>query len=439
MMHRGRGSLICVWLGMWGLGIARGQEIPSAVGPVVVRGLSVYAMENEQNFPVVTRDSANAPFRQYLTIQFDVLADDPPLLKIRFWHCTRDWVPDNNVFLQDETHNTSFNLSYRTSPNGVRGYAYRYKNRFPDEDDIVRFAYSGNWIFRIMDNDETSVYGEGKFFVVDNRTPTDVHVTDDYLTDNASPMNQIHKVEVGIILPDEVEGQFYSTVDVYQNWRIDHAYRIDASDRNSYTIVDGYNTGRRRFSVSNVFPGNEYRKLDLSNVNRYPNRSLVRLVEGADQERSFWRTGPDRNGAAILGRFTGINSDYLEVLFRLDLTQASFRAATVGGREIFVVGQFNRWQPTVDDMLVYDEDEMSYVVRKLLRRGVYDYQYVTGFRDARSRTVLDQDWLVLEGNDWRTTNTYRAFVYYKDPRYGGFDRLVGYGTALSGTAPAGSY
>jgi hypothetical protein len=421
------------------LRVACGQESRPSGSSVIVHGLSLHAMENEQSFPVLVRDSVNAPFSQYLTIQFDVLASEPPSIKIRFWHCTRDWLPDNNVFLQDETHNTSFHLDYRTSPNGVRWYSYRYENRFPDKDGIIRFAHSGNWIFRILSADERTVYGEGRFFVVDNLVPADIRVSDDYLTDNASPLNQVHRVEVHIILPGEVEGQFYTTVDVYQNRRLAHPYRIDAYDRNPYTFVEGYNTGRRRFSVSNIFPGNEYRVLDLGNVTRYPNHMPVRLVSGADQARNFWRTGSDRNGTALLDRFTGNNSDYLDVLFRLDLTATTLRNATVGGREIFVVGQFNQWQPTLEDRLIHDNNENSHIVRKLLRRGLYDYQYITGLWDPGSRSVLVQDWLILEGNDWRTTNVYRAFVYYKDPRFGGFDRIVGYGTTRRARPAQGSY
>jgi hypothetical protein len=34
------------------------------------------------------------------------------------------------------------------------------------------------------------------------------------------------------------------------------------------------------------------------------------------------------------------------------------------------------------------------------------------------------DWIALEGNDWRTTNVYTALLYYHDVRFGGFDRIL---------------
>jgi hypothetical protein len=411
---------------------------------VALRGLSVYVEDDESAFPILQRDTVDEngkPLRPYqrLTIQFDVAASEPPQLKIRFFHCNRDWQIDENVFVTDPNHNTSFVLEFFPSPGGVRGYNYRYINRFPDDNDAVRFDYSGNWLFRIMEKDEATVYAEGRFFVVDRITPTTVTVTNDYLTAQTSPYNQIHKVSARVKLPREVDGVYYTTADVYQNRRFHQPYRIDAWDRNPYTHVEGFNTGERIFTITNILPGNEYRVLDLSDHTRYPNYTLVRLVEGADQLRLFWRTGADHDGEAILNRFTGLSSDYLEVLFRLDMLERDYRALTAGNKELFLVGEFNGWNPTEEDRLRWDEAERSYVVRKYLRRGIYDYQYITGRWDSASNTVTHQDWTAVEGNDWRTTNTYTVMVYFNDPRFGGFDRIVGIGFGSSSSPQPGSY
>lgn len=415
-------------LGGW----AYGQEF-------VVRGLSVYGQYGEDEVPVIVRDSTgqSKAASQFITIQFDVQGKEPPQLKIRFLHCNRDWVPDRNLFVQDEVHNTSFILDYLSSPNGVEYYSYRYKNRFPDEDDIVRFNYSGNWIFQLMDKEEKNVFGGGRFFVVDDVSRVAVAVTNEYLTDAVSPLNQVHKVKVNVQLPNEVEGYFYTTVDVYQNWRFFNPYRIDVNDRDPYTTVEGFNLGYRTFTIRNLLPGNEYRTLDISNTTRYPNRSVVRLVEGADQPRPYWRTGEDRNGTAQLNSFTGLNSDYLEVLFRLDLSSLNLQRVLAGNAGVYVASPFNQWNPTAKDRLEYDNLERCYVVRKLLRRGIYDYQYITGNWDEDVQDVANQDWISLEGNDWRTTDTYYTMIYYNDARFGGFDRIVGFGVGRSpGTGSA---
>jgi hypothetical protein len=62
----------------------------------------------------------------------------------------------------------------------------------------------------------------------------------------------------------------------------------------------------------------------------------------------------------------------------------------------------------------YDEATKIYKLVARLRRGTYDYQYV----------LNDNDWITLEGNDWRTVNVYTALMYYHDPQFGGFDRIL---------------
>lgn len=403
----------------------------------IIRGVEVYGHDREDEVPVIVRDSINEEGKgvdkgDFITIQFDAVVSDPAGLKIRFFHCNRDWRPDNNLFVQDQYHNTSHLLNYAPSSIGVHGYTYRYVNSFPDPGGIVRFEYSGNWIFRIMNAAEDTVFDEGRFFVVDRMIRATMSVTNDYLTANVSPMNQVHKVAVHVDLQDETEGMYFTTVDVYENRRFHAPYRIDVVDRDPYTFVDGQGQGYREFIVSNILPGNEYREFDFSNPNRYPNGALVRSLEGDDQPRLYWRTGADKNGTAVLNRFTGINSDYFDVQFRLTMTETDRRTVASGGRGIFLVGPFNWWEPEAEDQLVYDEQEHSLTVKEYLRRGIYDYQYVTGIWNDDQGIVEQQDWTALEGNDWRTTNTYLAMVYYNEPRMGGFDRIVGIARGAGG-------
>ncbi len=410
---------------------ARAQtgESPAPQGGPVVRDVSVYAHDREEEMPVIIRDrldSDGKPLdsRDYITIQFDALTGDPLDFRIRFFHCDRNWRPDDNIFVNDVNHNTSFTLAYVPSPDAVRGYSYRFVNRFPDRDDAVRFDFSGNWIFRLMNRRESTTYAEGRFFVADRLLAAEAAVRNDFITGNVSPMNQSHHVTVKIPLADETLAPYYTTVDLYRNRRFYEAYRIDINDRDPLTFVDGIGRGYRRFEISSILPGNEYRTLDLSNQTRYPNYELVRPVTGLDQVRLYWRTGEDRDGIAIRNPFEGSASEYLDVLFRLDLLSSDRDRLAAAGRKVYVVGAFNDWEPREEDALQYDPAERAMTVRESLRRGIYDYQYVTAAWDVRAGRARDQDWIALEGNDWRTTNTYTAFVYYNDPRFGGFDRIA---------------
>ena len=64
-----------------------------------------------------------------------------------------------------------------------------------------------------------------------------------------------------------------------------------------------------------------------------------------------------------------------------------------------------------------------------LKRGIYDYQYVTG--EITGNTVEDIDWYTLEGNSWETTNFYYVFLYYNDTDLGGYDHIIGYAKIYS--------
>lgn len=74
----------------------------------------------------------------------------------------------------------------------------------------------------------------------------------------------------------------------------------------------------------------------------------------------------------------------------------------------------------------YDPLRNYYFVKKWLKRGIYDYQYVVGYYDASKDDVIVIDWFELEGNDWQTKNAYYIVVYYRDVQFGGFDRIVGF-------------
>lgn len=394
-----------------------------------IRGLRVYGGTDELQPPIIFRadsmvEGQRKPANNVITIDFDVDVSPPPNLRIKFWHCNRDWRIDDNIFLVDFTHNQSSLLNFTPAPNGIEHYKYHYCNQFPDEQGIVRFGFSGNWIFQILDAETKEIYAEGRFMVVEPLAEVSMGVTNDYLTEASFPYYMIHKVAVSVNISETLYREYVTTADVYQNWRFYDPYRIDVNDRDPYTFVEGINSLKKKFIISNVFPGNEYRRLDLSNITFYPRSQLVKLVQGNDLSRYLHQGDPDMDGGGIVNQFTGLESDYLEVMFRLDLP-------TRLNRDIFVVGAFNGWHPTLDDRLRYDDTLQLYYGYKWIRRGIYDYQYVTGMWDSEHGRAIDQDWLELEGNDWRTEDIYSAVIYYNDPRFGGFDRIIGFARGSS--------
>jgi hypothetical protein len=215
---------------------------------------------------------------------------------------------------------------------------------------------------------------------------------------------------------------YITTVDIYENWKIHYPYRIDFNERKNYTFVSGFPANSRIFKIWNILPGNEYRQIDLRSEKIYPNGQPVIPISGIDKIRKFWQGEQDMDGGCMIVD-EGMYSEYLEVMFRLEIDPEAGKKLK---GDIYIVGCFNNWKPTIDDMLKYDALRNYYFVKKWLKRGIYDYQYVIGYFDKAKNDVVVLDWIELEGNDWKTGNLYQIVVYYRDPNFGGFDRIIGF-------------
>ncbi len=86
------------------------------------------------------------------------------------------------------------------------------------------------------------------------------------------------------------------------------------------------------------------------------------------------------------------------------------------------MGAFNDWKLSESYKMNFNGDHFELQLQ--LKSGVYDYQYVVANGDYSE--VANQDWYILEGNDWQTNNIYNIFLWYRDQEYGGYDRIIGY-------------
>lgn len=395
---------------------------------VEIIGLRVYGNADEYNPPIIRK-------HEMISIDFEVTTVHPPNLQIVFKHASQGWIVDENLFVNEPSTVMTDYLAYSVAPNAVYRYTYSYRNSFPNSRNRVAFTYSGNYRFFIVDHDENDqVLAEGKFIVTEELVTTSMAIQNKYHTESNAPLNQVELITVTVNSPgeyiaDDPNGIYHPdlrTVDIIQNWRILQPFRIDLDDRSGETFVEDFNKPAKKFWIRNVPAGNEYRRLDLSNATKYPNHQLAVLKDGPDLSRFQWPGKPDANGASKLRPFVGANSDYLEVELHL-------RLASPPAKKIYIAGGFNNWDVLPEYEMTLDTSTSLYIFRFWIRRGVYDYQYVLGDEDAEGR-IVNQDWMTLEGNDWRTINRYTALVYYRDRRYGGFDRIVGF---VRGRSPGG--
>jgi hypothetical protein len=379
-----------------------------------IKGLRVNGDVNDR-FPVAGLNADS------VSIEFDLDRSQPEDFRIKFYHCEKDWSITQNQFINDEMRNsTKFPIPFEHAPAGVEHYTYHYTLRVPGFPGIEKFAYSGNYIFEIWDKEQTTLLAKGKFFVAEQRIPVSMTIRNRQLPSAGIPSNQVNKIELSITVPDEagydpdrIIANLVRTVDIYRNREIGTPYRIDVDDDNPNTFVDGLGTSNLKFIIDNVQPGNEYRHLDLTDVDYYPPNQLSRNRDGADVGRVFHQGPPDNNGASTVltdSRY----SDYIQFQFEFDRESDDVSP-------MFVVGDFNNWTPSDAWRMSYDKTTQRYVLKSDLRRGVYDYQYVCN----------GNDWSGVEGNDWRTVNQFTALLYYHDVRFGGFDRIIGFAQQLS--------
>ena len=385
--------------------IASAQEVLSDR----IKGLRVYGSV-EAGVPVADLQS------QAILVEFDVDETEPPDLQIRVLHCDRDWNVTQNAFVNDEMRNQSrAPLAYDPAPDGVRFYRFHYSVRLPGSVGIERFTYSGNYLFEILNDRATTVLARGRFFVVERVLPLTMKISNRSLPSVTNPYNQVNKIEVGFTIPrpEENNGEalfplLMKVTDIYRNRQMYDPWRINADDQNPNTFVDGFGTPSLKFVVDNVVPGSSYRKLDLTDVTAYPENRTLKSSNGADVSRFQMPPGSDRHGISVVttgSRF----GDYVQFRFELASEKPQWE-------KVYVVGDFNAWKPAEEWAMTYDEATQRYFGSGSIKRGVYDYQYVAG----------PNDWIAVEGNDWRTSNVYSAFVYYHDNRLGGYDRIAGF-------------
>jgi hypothetical protein len=363
----------------------------------------------QAKFPIALCDSH--PIR----ISFDVDNVNSQNFRIKVLHCTKDWNITASSFVNDEFRNfTRYQIPYTVAPAGVKGYRWTYSLKIPGFAGIEKFRYSGNYKFEVWNDDQTELLAEGKFFVVERIVNTALKVYNRYLPSKIAPMNQAGKAAITFSIPslasDEsnpLYANFIKVAEIYRNREIERPRRVDADIRTPNTFIDGYGTNCLTFIIDNMLPGNEYRRIDLRNPDLYPPDKPLRSRDGADLSRWLSQGAGDEDGTSVLVR-NNRYADYVEFQFELA------RPEEIVGEKIYVVGDFNGWRVDERWRLQYDAGSKHYRLPTLLRRGAYDYQY-----------VLDgNDWITLEGNDWRTVNLYTALLYYSDPDYGGFDRIV---------------
>jgi hypothetical protein len=386
---------------------------------VQVKSLKYYAENNQAAFPVIDAGSGG-----YLTIEFDLKATHIPDLAIVFRFCDMNWKAYDNLFLSNFGKNISRGLDFEKLPANVREADYHFKGKYPDANDYVEFPFSGNWMFYITDTQDTSiVYGYGKFYVVQNVNDIQDTLTNETLeSGNYFPndLGKVFNITTNFILNNKLFPGQVNSVIIIENRKIDYPIVINRTFNTDTRLY--YWDANRKFSfiARDIRPGNEYRQVDLRDINLFNSVNVNAHRDGLEYSR-FFKEGPkDHNGASLIDNFKDPNSTYLNVYFSISPPDNVYG-------DVFLVGSFNNWDILPDYRMDYNGGIFSKTIS--LKRGVYDYQYVLA--DYRNGNITNPDWYILEGNSWETVNEYNIFVYYNEPTNGGYDRIIAHSKIFS--------
>jgi hypothetical protein len=379
----------------------------------VIKTLQVYAGDSETSLPVGGS----------ITIEFDVQSEFIPDFNIVFRFCDKNWKPYENIFLRNSGQDIAYNIDANKLPVTVEEADYHYKGAFPNNFDNVSFPFSGKWMFFVTaTNDTSDVYATGRFIIINREVELRSTLKHEKLEDETffpTDLAKVFNITTTVNLPDELHPSFLSHLEIIENQLIHYPVIVDRkfnTNRRQY-----YWDGNRKFTFTarDLRPGNEYRKTDLRDSKIYAGKNVRAQFDGIEYSRFFKSPPRDMNGGFIISK-TEVFPTYLNVLFEFRPPEENFGS-------IFLTGSFNNW-------LLLPEYEMEnqaglYKKTVTLKRGAYDYQYVAA--DVLNGQIINDDWYILEGNNWETKNVYHLLLYYTDPNYGGYDKVIGYDVVLN--------
>lgn len=382
---------------------------------VEIRSLKTFASNDLNSIPVLS--SA----RDLLVIDFDAKTDYPTHLNIIFKFCDRNWNPTDNIFLLNQGKNRAYNLDYFALPTTVEEANYHFTNKFPDKDDDVSFPFSGKWRFFIVDSqDDSRVYAEGKFIVVKSNLPLKIETKNETLTDKIYYPPQLAQVnwiiaDVEINIEDNYFPFSVDELEIIQNHLITYPIKVLRTSTDQNRVFEWDGGSKLKFIAKDVRPGNEYRQVNIQDINIFNSKNVKAQFDGMEYSRFFIQGKKDLNGGFNLKSPKDINTTYHNVKFEIKPPEE------ITG-DVYLAGAFNDWFLSEKYKMKFNGDHYELTVP--LKRGIYDYQYVKV--NGTLANDANIDWYMLEGNSWQTTNEYNIFLWYRDPEYGGFDKIIGY-------------
>lgn len=386
---------------------------PITPAPESVRTVQLYRTGDETSLPVIGLDSG-----QTLSLEFDLLREEPRSFSVYFYHADRKWRYD----LQPAQYMGSFardDLIDYTTSRGTRVDYTHYEYRYPNDD--IQFRESGNYVVRVTEmGQEDEVLFERAFFVSEQVADPRIDVEAFRIGAGgrmqprptvrfpASNLLQSHPFDVYVCFmrngaveeircasdPSLVEASFYQF-----RLPLDQSFSLHAPTR----IVD-----LSVLQESSQVVGVDFETTPIAVALA---RDYARFT-GLNRSKAL--TGQSLVSSVVRNTFEpDTQSEYVRTTF----SYVPVEEQPLDG-EVMVTGSFNNWQYEGKHRLQWQSGEGLYSGSVLLKQGVHEYRYHgTGEPTYRERDFLQE-------------TLYTALVYFRDQTLNS-DRLIAVQSTLA--------
>ncbi|MHB1147508.1 MAG: type IX secretion system plug protein [Lutibacter sp.] len=354
-----------------------------------------------------------------LQLTFDDLNADEHTYSYKIEHCELDW---NKSDLSQSEYIDGFAgdriRDYENSFNTLRPYT-NYRLTIPNE--TTKLKISGNYLISVLNEDDEVVF-KRRFVVYEPNVTVGVAV---FKSRDISYINTKQSVEFTINTPNVLinnpSEEIIPVILQNNNWQ-NAIIGLKPQFFRGEQLLYKYN------KETSFWGGNEFLFFDSKSV-RSTSLNIAKVELGEDLYHTYLFTdeerrnqpytlSPDVNGNFVIRTLKGENNntdaDYSWVYFSLKSPE------NLGGKDVFVSGNFNNWQLNDANKLKYNEVLGLYETKMLLKQGFYNYQYITKSIDG---TISTHD---IDGSFYQTENDYTVLVYYK--KFGSrYTKVIGVG------------
>ena len=357
-----------------------------------------------------------------LILSFDDINADEKIYSYKIEHCDYYWQNSN---LASTEYMTGFATDrirdYENSFNTLQYYTH-YQLQIPNKNN--RIKKSGNYIISIIDDYGNIVFTR-RFIIYQQRVEVGVTA---HRSREVTSINEKHSIQFVInhqnLLLNNPNQEI--KVDIYQN-----------NDWNSVIknlqpkYVRGAQLLYNYVDDISYWAGNEYLYFDTKEIRNATNNIFKTRLDNifntflytnearGEKPYSFY---PDVNGNFVLRTIdtddVSLEGDYSFIHFSLENNE------NLNGENIYIYGNYNDWQITPENKMIYNNKTNLYEATLLLKQGFYNYTYVT------VNDLLQVNTHAIEGSFYQTENKYTVIVYYR--KFGElYDQVIGIGNTSS--------